>query len=181
MPDTEDAVLRRWTLDDAPALQRAVAASDDLRLQFGKDDLSELDACRQYIENQVGLESASARHFAVAVDGVAVGDIGVTSMEFNHGTAWVSYWLSADYRGRGLVTRGLSAAAEWAFSEGLFRLELSHRVDNPASCRVAVRTGFQREGIERAKLRYGVDRYDVETHARLASDPKPRDITPLPC
>lgn len=175
-----NAALRRWTPDDADALQRTVACSDDLRIQFGQQNLSTLEACRRYIEEQLAVESASARHFAVAIDGVAVGDIGISSMEFNHGTAWVSYWLSAEFRGRGLITRGLAAAAEWAFSEGLFRLELGHRVNNPASCRVATRAGFQAEGIERQKLRYGLDRYDVETHARLASDPPPEGITPLP-
>lgn len=177
--DTEDAILRRWTPEDADALRRAEAASDDLSIQFARQDVSTLEACRQYIENQLGVESASARHFAVSVEGVAVGDIGISSMEFNHGTAWVSYWLSAGFRGRGLITRGLAAASEWAFSEGLFRLELGHRVNNPASCRVAIRAGFQAEGIERGKLRYGVDRYDVETHARLATDPRPEGIVPL--
>jgi RimJ/RimL family protein N-acetyltransferase len=62
--------------------------------------------------------------------------------------------------------------ADWALTDlGLFRLELGHRMDNPASCRVARRTGFAVEGLERAKLRYGDRRYDVEIHARLASDP----------
>lgn len=179
MADTAEAELRRWTSDDAGALHRAVAGSDELRLQFGQQDLSTVEACTQYIETQIGVESASARHFAVAVDGVAVGDIGITSMEFNHGTAWVSYWVSAEFRGRGLTTRGLATASDWAFSEGLFRLELGHRVNNPASCKVATRAGFAAEGIERAKLRYGVDRYDVETHARLATDPPPAECGSL--
>ncbi|MBB3729097.1 hypothetical protein FHR33_004957 [Nonomuraea dietziae] len=61
--------------------------------------------------------------------------------------------------------------AEWAFAErGLFRLELGHRTNNPASCRVAVRAGFVAEGIERGKLVYDGVRYDVERHARLATD-----------
>lgn len=178
MPDMPVAVLRRWTRDDAGALQQALANSDDLRIQLGQQDLSSLEACEHYIENQVGLESASARHFAVAVDGVAVGNIGITSMEFSHATASVSYWLSAEYRGRGLISRGLATASDWAFSEGLFRLELGHRVNNPASCRVAVRAGYQAEGIERGKVRYGVERFDVEIHARLATDPSP-DVDPL--
>ncbi|GEL99270.1 hypothetical protein CTE05_28170 [Cellulomonas terrae] len=46
-------------------------------------------------------------------------------------------------------------------------------MNNPASCRVATAAGFAAEGIERAKLRYGSDRYDVETHARLSTDPRP--------
>lgn len=181
MQNDDDAVLRRWTVDDAPALCRAQSGSEELRIQFGQRDLSTVEACRQYIEDQLGVESASARHFAVAVNGTAVGDIGISSMEFNHGTAWVSYWIGAGFRGRRLATRGLAAASEWAFSEGLFRLELAHRVNNPASCKVATGAGFMAEGIERAKLRYGIDRYDVETHARLATDPRPEGVVPLRC
>jgi RimJ/RimL family protein N-acetyltransferase len=52
----------------------------------------------------------------------------------------------------------------------LFRLELGHRVNNPASCRVASRAGFAVEGLERQKLLYDGVRYDVELHARLATD-----------
>ncbi|WP_440697198.1 GNAT family N-acetyltransferase [Clavibacter nebraskensis] len=51
-------------------------------------------------------------------------------------------------------------------------------MNNPASCRVARRAGFIAEGIERAKLRYGDERFDVETHARLATDP-PSAVVPL--
>ncbi len=172
------ATLRRWAADDDDALHRAVTASVDLRVQFGNHDLSTPEACRRYIEDQLAKESASARHFAVDLNGEAVGSIGVTSMEFNHGTAWISYWVSSDARGLGLATRGLAAVSTWAFSEGLFRLELGHRVNNPASCKVATRAGFPAEGVERAKLRYGIDRFDVETHARLASDPAP-DLDPV--
>ncbi|GAB3533715.1 GNAT family N-acetyltransferase [Arthrobacter tecti] len=175
----ESAILRQWTADDDGALHRAVAGSGDLRVQFGHHNLSTPDECRRFIEDQLARESASARHFAVEAGGKAVGSIGVTNMEFNHGTAWISYWLSADARGSGLAARGLASASEWAFSEGLFRLELGHRVNNPASCRVATRAGFPAEGIEREKLRYGVERFDVETHARLATDPEP-ELTPLP-
>lgn len=85
----------------------------------------------------------------------------------------MSYWLAAGARGRGLATAALTAVADYAFADGLFRLELGHRVNNPASCRVASRAGFVAEGLERAKLRYGDERFDVETHARLATDPVP--------
>lgn len=69
----------------------------------------------------------------------------------------------------GAATRAL---ADWALTDlGLFRLELGHRRDNPASCRVARRAGFTVEDLERAKIRYDDRRYDVELHARLASDP----------
>jgi len=36
-----------------------------------------------------------------------------------------------------------------------------------------MRTGFIVEGLQRGKLRYDGQRYDVELHARLATDPGP--------
>lgn len=106
------------------------------------------------------------------VDDIPIGCVTVAHMEDRHGTGWVSYWMSASSRGRGLATRAVATAAEWALVvRGLHRLELGHRVDNPASCRVATQAGFAVEGVEREKLRYGDVRVDVETHARLASDP----------
>lgn len=46
-------------------------------------------------------------------------------------------------------------------------------MNNPASCVVAERAGFIAEGVERAKLKHGDERFDVELHARLATDPVP--------
>ncbi|WP_375432404.1 GNAT family N-acetyltransferase [uncultured Friedmanniella sp.] len=75
---------------------------------------------------------------------------------------------------RGLATQGLTTLAHWTFHDiGLFRLELGHRVNNPSSCAVATRAGFAAEGVQRSKLRYGEERFDVEIHARLATDPAP--------
>lgn len=84
-----------------------------------------------------------------------------------HGTATPA-------RGQGIAAEATMFTAGWAFADvGLFRLELGHRIENPASCAVAATAGFRVEGIERAKLRYGERRYDVELHARLATDPTP--------
>ena len=109
------------------------------------------------------------------LNGVAVGNVGISAMEDRHGTGWVYYWLSAEARGRGLAATALATVAHWGFEQRrLFRLELGHRTNNAPSCAVAQRAGFAAEGIERQKLRYGTERFDVETHARLASDESPR-------
>ncbi|MCQ1986801.1 GNAT family N-acetyltransferase [Arthrobacter sp. zg-Y844] len=128
---------------------------------------------------------APSLHAAFAADpglehqlGCRLDDVGQASRYLQ--TAWVSYWLAPSARGHSLASRGVAAAAAWALGDGgLFRLELGHRTNNPASCRVALNAGFRPEGIERSKLRYGKDRFDVETHARLASDPVP-GISALP-
>jgi RimJ/RimL family protein N-acetyltransferase len=73
------------------------------------------------------------------------------------------------------------AVISWALDDrGLFRLELGHRTNNPASCAVARRAGFVVEGLQRGKLRYGDARFDVELHARLVTDPVPPSGTETP-
>ena len=120
-----------------------------------------------------------AQEPAIVSHGVAVGNVSLGRIEHRHDTAWVSYWVRESHRGRGLATRSVVTLASWAFGDGgLFRLELGHRVDNPASGRVARAAGFTHEGSQRSKLRYGSDRFDCESYARLATDAVP-DVSAL--
>ena len=178
--DAKDVELRNWMETDAEDLRRAVVGGSDLGRQFGAADISTGRGCAEFITGTLNLPSPSARNLAITMDGRAVGNVGIARMEHLHGTGWVHYWLASEVRGRGLASRALATLAEWAFvSQDLFRLELGHRTNNPASCRVALRAGFAREGIERQKLRYGNDRFDVETHSRLKTDAAPGAL-PLP-
>jgi len=180
--------LRPWLPSDASVLLTA-SADPELSRQFGGRTFDDETAAAAFIATTYRFDE-HARNWAVVDDGdlvgnVAVvddgdlvGNVGVTAIEHTHGTAWISYWLTPQARGRGLATRALVTAADDAFDLGLHRLELGHRTNNPASCAVATRAGFRAEGVERDKLRYGDERFDVETHARLATDPAP-DVTGL--
>jgi RimJ/RimL family protein N-acetyltransferase len=165
------AHLRPWRTTDAAAL-RAAATDPEVSRQLGGAVFADDPAAEAFITTTLRF-GPGARHWAVVLDGTAVGSVAVSAIERRHDTGWVSYWLAPEVRGRGLATAALVAAAADAFALGLHRLELGHRTNNPASCAVATRAGFAPEGIEREKLRYGDRRYDVETHARLASDPEP--------
>jgi RimJ/RimL family protein N-acetyltransferase len=167
-----DLHLRPWSFSDAAAVVEAFA-SPDLDAQGGP--LATVNAAHAWIERwRTASASGSACAVALVEQGRAVGGVAVSAMDRRHDTGWVSYWLALDVRGRGLAARATATLAEQAFDHlGLFRLELGHRTNNPASCAVASRAGFLAEGVERAKLRYGGERYDTETHARLASDPSP--------
>lgn len=172
MIDGVNVALRPWVSRDAAALVAAAHSSTDLTTQFDGADLSSLSEAEALIERSFRFDE-HAKNWAIVEDGVAVGNIGASAIEFRHGTAWMYYWLSAAARGKGYAVGALVAVSDWAFTSGLYRLELGHRVNNPASCRVATAAGFQAEGVEREKLRYGTDRFDVETHARLATDTAP--------
>ncbi len=173
-----DAHLRRWYAADADDLADALRADPDLVRQLGgldPDTPLGRGAVAAHIDRH--LTPAGTRLVrAIVWDGRVVGNVAVTGIERRHDTGWVSYWLTLAARGHGLAARGLATVAAEAFADGLFRLELGHRVNNPASCAVATAAGFRAEGVERAKLRYGDERFDVETHARLASDPEPAAV-----
>lgn len=165
-----DTLLRPWLPDDAP-IMLAAAGEPMMDRQFSStiDSLAAAEEWIALLATRRAEDTAYA--FAVLDDGVPVGNVAVSSVERRHLTGWVSYWMREEARGKGLAIRACRAVSEFAFAElDLFRLELAHRVDNPASCRVALGAGFRREGVERARLLYDGVRYDTETHARLAGD-----------
>jgi RimJ/RimL family protein N-acetyltransferase len=89
-----------------------------------------------------------------------------------HAQASIGYRIAPAHRGKGVATTALRTVTEWAFRDvRLFRIQLFHAVDNPASCAVAERGGYRLEGVLRSGTTYGDGlRHDEHLHARLASD-----------
>ncbi|GEK81291.1 GNAT family N-acetyltransferase [Agrococcus baldri] len=163
--------LRPWIPErDAAAVLAAFDASADLHRQA--PPLATVTDARAY------LAAIADEGLAIDVDGEAVGCVMAAERDARHGTAWVSYWLAPGARGRGLASRALDSLSLQLFAEGLHRLELGARANNPASIAVAERAGYLREGVERERLRYTdahgrSERFDVVRLARLATDPAP--------
>jgi len=111
------------------------------------------------------------RYFAIEVDGVLAGGIGVEPYGGERsGVAAFGYWLGRRYWGRGIGTDAARMFSEHALASGkLHRLEASVFAQNVASGRVLEKCGFVLE----ARLRnYYVDRHgaicDALLFARLA-------------
>ncbi|PFG20630.1 GNAT family N-acetyltransferase [Serinibacter salmoneus] len=166
------AALRPWHADDAFVLSAVMLQASDLHVQVGESDLSTPLLAKRFIDEALRSDER-ARHWAIVWEEEVVGNVSLSAIERRHGTCWASYWTVPRARGRGLAARALAGAAQWAFERDLYRVELGHRTNNPASCAVARRAGFPVEGLEREKLRYGEERFDVELHARLRTDPTP--------
>ncbi len=170
--------LRPWRLDDVSSLL-TVCASDDVTPYVGALQADD-EAHRCIVRWQASQAASESAVFAIAVDDVPVGGVALQGIEHRNQSAQMTYWLAEFTRGLGLASRAAAAVAAYGFGElGLHRLELSHRVNHPKSRAVAVRAGFVAEGIERSKVLDDGERFDVETHARLATDPVP-DIETLP-
>ncbi|MFE2057248.1 GNAT family N-acetyltransferase [Streptomyces sp. NPDC059446] len=162
--------LRPWRPGDAPVVLRAFSPLEMAR-QAGRPVTTTTEALEWVAEREGERAAGTAYAWAVVGDGVPLGHVSVAAVNHVHGIGWVSYWTAEGARRKGVALGGVRVLARWAFDDlGLHRLELGHRTNNPASCAVAVRAGFRPEGVDREKLRYGGVRYDVERHARLATD-----------
>jgi len=164
--------LREWEAGDAA---RVLEAFGDPELAWQDPEPSTTpDEAAGWIDRRLDLaREGTAFGFAIVEgDGPPLGHAQVSVTSRAHDLGWVSYWTHAEARGRGVATAGALLVSSFAFAElDLFRLELGHRLNNPGSCLAACRAGYRPEGTERQKLRYGTERFDTGTHARLATDP----------
>lgn len=158
---------------EAAAILDAFASAPDMARQ---GDVTDAESARTYLAWLTGKGQVST----ALVDGEdrMVGLVGLVVDEQNR-TGWMHYWLRAEHRGAGLMARAAATVANRALRPGeeggfgLERLELGHRVNNPASGAVARAAGFVHEGTERAKFLIDGERIDVLTYGRLREDPVP--------
>ncbi|WP_052424299.1 GNAT family N-acetyltransferase [Nonomuraea candida] len=90
-------------------------------------------------------------HLAMTdADGLIVGAISLFKTSWSAGTTEVGYGVHPLHRGRGYATEAVRGLTEWAFeTAGLRRIDLTARIDNHASLRVAHKAGFTWEGVIR--------------------------------
>lgn len=173
-------LLRPWASNDAADLVHCASTTHDLGRQTGGADLGSANRAEAFIESALPFND-SAKNWAIVLNGRALGNVGLSAIERTHGTAWAYYWLAHPARGRGYAAASLAAISAFSFDDGLYRLELGYRLDNPASANVARRAGYLVEGVERERLLYDGRRFDVQTCSRLATDPIPHfsdELTP---
>ncbi|MFE5710719.1 GNAT family N-acetyltransferase [Streptomyces sp. NPDC056501] len=143
--------LRPWRVEDAAALVEVYR--DPVLRRWTVTSIECEDDGEKWVRAQEQAWSAGVRFtFAVleAASGSTpsrlVGNVVLKKVTPGKPSAEVGYWTAAPARGRSVAPRALEAVTAWAFetfrSDGLERLELLHQVDNPASCRVAVKSGY---------------------------------------
>ncbi|RZU46343.1 RimJ/RimL family protein N-acetyltransferase [Streptomyces sp. BK022] len=152
-------LLRPWRAADAAELVRVQRGDAALRRWTGAAVDDEAGALAWIAGQARGWETGDRLGFAVVAagspgtpcspdaEGELLGHITLKDVVPGDGRAEVGYWTAARARGRGVAPRALTALTGWAFGRGLTRLELLHQMDNTASCRVAVKCGFERAGV----------------------------------
>jgi RimJ/RimL family protein N-acetyltransferase len=174
----------RWQLRPPVESEAADALAmlvDPLTAQWYPADVTDQDSAAAWCLRGADWSTGNHATFSVldATSGRLVGNVSLWGVDPAALTASVGYRTAPWARGQGVAPAAVDAVTGWAFGAlGLERVELPHRVANPASCRVAQKCGYLLEGVLRQEYRDddGV-RWDCHLHARLAADP-PMSIDP---
>ena len=101
-----------------------------------------------------------------------IGVCGLAGISWGNDSGEIGYWLDSQYAGRGYMTEATRAIMDFFFSGGLNRLVIRANVQNRASCAIAERLGFVKEGLCRAELfNRNMNVYeDIVYYAKLRAD-----------
>ncbi|WBB68758.1 GNAT family N-acetyltransferase [Micromonospora sp. WMMD812] len=170
-----ELILRPWRDDDRDVL--LAAYRDPVLRRWSRSPVTTVaEAGRWLARVRQGWADDTRFSFAVLEPDAEVGDRLVANVVLKEVTpgrpdAEVGYWTAAPARGRGVAGRALDAVSRWAFRRfadtGLTRLELLHQVDNPASCRVAEKTGFRFQEVLPARPPFPRDGHRHVRSARV--------------
>ena len=164
-------MLRPWQTEDREALIDALADPEIQRWHFLRID-SSAEAEAWIASTLVGWQSETVATWAMVGgdQSEVVGRISLYFHDLGNGLGEVTYWVAPQARRVGLATAALRAVATWAFDElGMHRLEVAHSVANTSSCRVALKAGFEAEGMRTSALLHEDGWHDMHVHRRIAS------------
>jgi RimJ/RimL family protein N-acetyltransferase len=177
VPDLRDdaVVLRRPEERDLDAIVTACQDPAIPRFTRVPSPYTRADAERFLAHNRAAWalgEKAPEVSFLItkAASDQVLGTIGLKQFR-DRGAGEVGYWLAADARGKGYVSRAARLVSRWALQDlGFERLELFTEPENEPSQRVAARCGFAKEGVLRSYLKLKDRRSDVVMFSLLPSD-----------
>jgi RimJ/RimL family protein N-acetyltransferase len=140
--------LRSWEPADAPAIVECVDGDAEMA-----GWLDRLPQPYTLADAEFWLGTAGEEKYAItdAESGRILGSIGLRWKEEEAaGTVEVGYWLRRDAQRNGYMTRALVLVTRHALASGADRVYLRADPENVASCRVAEKAGFTREGVLRS-------------------------------
>ena len=149
--DTAPALtLRPWQTSDIPALVKAHA--DPAMQRWARRHVADEEQARATIAAHTQAWTDRTRfNFAVLIEDATdpIAGVSIRRSEKKLDAPEIGYWTAAEARGRSVAVRAVEAAMQWSATEWaadgvpVTRFELIHTVGNDASCRVAVKLGFE--------------------------------------
>jgi RimJ/RimL family protein N-acetyltransferase len=173
---TARLILGEFTLRDAADIQRLAGAREIADTTLAIPHPYELNHALAWIEQQQQETAAGPScTFAVRLppDGALIGSVGLRDIDLEHRQAELGFWIGHDWWGQGYAREAAGAVLRFGFETlGLNRICAHHMARNPASGRVLLAIGMQREGVLRQRVRKWGKYEDVVLYAILRADLK---------
>jgi [ribosomal protein S5]-alanine N-acetyltransferase len=171
--ETPRLVLRPFTMEDAPAVQRLAGAREVAATMLAIPHPYEDGVAEQWIStHQEAFERAQQVHFAV-VPQHSLALCGSISLVINQqdNNATLGYWIGLPYWGQGYATEAAQAIVHYGFTVlKLHRIHARCFSSNAASGRVLQKVGMVYEGCLREHIFKGGQFHDVEHYGLLARE-----------
>lgn len=145
-----ECIIREWRIEDKSDL--AVMLNNKNILNNLRDGLpypyTEKDA-EEYITAMLSADKTKTFAFAIVVNNVVIGSIGVFRCDNIHSrTAEMGYYIGEPYWGKGFGTSAVKQTCKYIFEHtDIIRIFAEPFAYNTASCRILEKSGFQLEGI----------------------------------
>jgi [ribosomal protein S5]-alanine N-acetyltransferase len=171
---TERLILRPLTLEDAPVVQQSAGRREIVDTTISIPHPYSEQQAREWIASHAEA-CAQGKGVVFAVDLThshqLIGTIGLREIDQEHSQAEMGFWIGTDWWRNGYATEAAKGVIRYGFEElGLNRIYAHHMVRNPASGRVLEKSGMQREGLLRERVRKWGKFEDVVLLAILRKD-----------
>lgn len=132
----------------------------------------ELKDTQSYIASVIGKREESGNEvYTVWYKGEFAGVIGYLNTDKVNEKTELGYWLIEKLTGKGIITSCIKSLIDLTFEKMMInRITIRCAVGNTSSENVALRLGFQYEGIEREGERYNNNFFDLKVFSLLKSD-----------
>lgn len=128
-----------------------------------------LDEEREFLRlNSQKRKAKTEFNFSILYSGKHVGAVGVRVSQFRPYIGEVGFFLDERYWGNGIATHALRKLEEFIIEKtNLSRIEMRMAIENKASERVAIKCGYEKEGILRQMLIVEDKYYDCYLYSKI--------------
>ena len=172
--ETERLILRRFTVDDAPAMYENWAKDPEVTKFLTWQPHENVDATRALLEDWIKhYEEGDTFNWAIELkeNGKVIGNISVVGLKEAAEAADIGYCMSRTYWGRGIMPEALKAVMDYLFDKaGLNRVAACHDSNNPKSGRVMEKAGMKLEGTLRCAGHNNQGICDEVWHSMIKAD-----------
>lgn len=145
--------MRQWDFEDAEVCFESVERNRPSLREWlpWVDRTHSAEDIRDYIRKVVIPQSQANQGPICGIwcAGEFAGGLGCHPIDWANRSCALGYWLDANFRGHGVMTRCCAALIRYLFEESkLHRVCIRCATKNTASCVIPQRLGFRREGVE---------------------------------